>query len=119
MSLCRVIIHSTVRTEKRLMINLQAAREAYESLAIDCIGHIKASDNVAYGTTKHGSFPSVDQLIENGKVNSTVLTVIDSKFVSVDMSSSEHDVPSELNSGECDQWQLDTEKNSNNIYQQR
>lgn len=56
-SLFKVIVKSSTTTEKRFMINIQAAREAFETYEIDNVGWIRTKDNIADGLTKTKSAP--------------------------------------------------------------
>lgn len=51
-SLLKLIVKSSVTTEKRLMVNVRAAREAYERGDIRNVGWIRSPDNMADGLTK-------------------------------------------------------------------
>lgn len=72
-SLFKVIVQSSTITEKRLMIDLQACREAYQEGEIDDVGWVKSGNNVADGLTKLGKAELVQKVMRTG----TLSTVAD------------------------------------------
>lgn len=50
-SLFKTIVQSTTTTERRLMIDIEAAREAYGRQEISDVGWIRSEDNPADGLT--------------------------------------------------------------------
>ena len=59
LSLFRVIVNSSVTTEKRLMIDIRAARESNEKSEFEFLGWIKSQTNLADGFTKLGHFQAL------------------------------------------------------------
>lgn len=51
-SLFKLIVKSSVTTENRLMVDMRAAREAYERGNISIVGWIWSPDNIADGLNK-------------------------------------------------------------------
>lgn len=68
-SVFKVIVKNTSTTEKRLMIDIRAAREAYESQEISDVGWIRGSDNPADGLTKPGRCEALENILDRGLVN--------------------------------------------------
>lgn len=67
-SLFKVIVKSNVTTEKRLIINIKATREAYGRHEITNIGWIRMKYNVADGLTKLGRCEILEELIDSGSI---------------------------------------------------
>lgn len=65
-SLFKVIVQSSSTTEMRLMIDLQAAREAHQEHKIDDMGWIKSSGNLADGLTKINKPDLIQQTTRTG-----------------------------------------------------
>ena len=65
LSLFKVIINSTVTTEKRLMIDIAAVREAYERSDIDFIYWIPSQFNLANGLTKFEICPTLQSFLRS------------------------------------------------------
>lgn len=65
-SLFDTIVKNSFISEKRLMIDVQAAREAYQKLEISDIGHISGPDNPADGLTKPQPCPALTKLLTTG-----------------------------------------------------
>lgn len=65
-SLFKCIVKSTTTTEKRLMIDIEAGREAYGKQEISDIGWIRTDDNPADGLTKSVLCPSLERLLDTG-----------------------------------------------------
>ena len=101
MSLFKVLINSSIMTEKRLMIDISAAREAYENSDIDHIGWIPTSSNLANGLTKHGICPTLNAFLSSHQLDATVKTVVDGRFVDLPLTSEEFG-PSEREIAECE-----------------
>ena len=80
MSLFKVIINSSVTTEKRLMIDISAVREAYERSDIDFIGWISSKNNIANGLTKLGVCATLVEFLETHVLDQEIRTVIDGRF---------------------------------------
>lgn len=51
-SLIKVIVNASRTTERRLMINVRAAREFYHLGEINIVGWIRSEENLADGLTK-------------------------------------------------------------------
>ena len=83
MSLFKVIVNSTVTTEKRLMIDIAAVREAYERSDIDFIGWIPSRFNIANGLTKLGVCPALSGFLSTHDLHQEIRTVIDGRFHSI------------------------------------
>lgn len=52
LSIFKVIVKSTITTEKRILIDIRAAREAYERWEICDVGWFLSEDNIADLMTK-------------------------------------------------------------------
>ena len=89
MSLFKIIINSTVTTEKRLMIDIAAVREAYERSDIDYVGWIPSTSNIANGLTKLGICSVLSEFMTTNVLTQEIRTVIDGRFKSVPLSSDE------------------------------
>ena len=61
-----VITKASQTTEKRLLIDIAAAREAYNRHEISNVGLVLSGDNVADGLTKVGTFVSLNKVMETG-----------------------------------------------------
>ncbi len=68
-SLFDVITKCSQTQEKRLMIDLQAVRDAYQCLEISNIGFVRGPNNPADGMTKLGNCEPLIHLLRTGKVN--------------------------------------------------
>lgn len=64
-----LLIGITLRTEKRLIINLKGLREAYEVREVNEMLWITSEKNPADGFKKKGNFDALTALMENGKVD--------------------------------------------------
>lgn len=53
-NLFKVIYKSSVTTEKRLMVYVRAAREAYENCDIIYVEWMRSHHNISHGLTKMG-----------------------------------------------------------------
>lgn len=62
----KVIVKSSVTTEKHLMIYIRAAPEAYEPRDICNIDWIRSHENVADAMTKYAKFKAFVQLLDTG-----------------------------------------------------
>lgn len=71
-SLFRVIIKASVTTEKRLMIDVRAAREAYQRGDISNVGWIRSAHNLADGLTKFEKNKLMVEFLESGRVTTVV-----------------------------------------------
>lgn len=89
-SLFKVIIKNSSTTERRLMIDLEATREAYGNHDIADIGWVQSSDNPADALTKKGRCPALMQLIDEGRLDMEVLQ----RVVRTDVQRTKH--PSQL-----------------------
>ena len=65
-SLINVIVKSTTTTEKRLMINVKAARKAYDRAEISDVGWICSENNLADGLTKAKRCDILERVLETG-----------------------------------------------------
>lgn len=101
MSLFKVIINSSVLSEKRLMIDISAARQAYETNDIDHIGWIPTKANVANGLTKFGICDTLNSYLRDHLLSTEIRTVINGRYECIPLTSDEFG-PSELESRECD-----------------
>jgi len=61
-----VITRASHTTEKRLMIDVAAARDAYNKHEISNVGLVKSEHNVADGLTKPGLCPAMEELLRTG-----------------------------------------------------
>ena len=61
-----VITKASQTTEKRLLIDIAAAKVAYSRHEFSNVGLVILGDNVADGLTKIGSFSSFDKVMETG-----------------------------------------------------
>lgn len=72
-SLFKVISKNSSTTERRLMIDLQATREAYGNKEIADIGWVRSEDNPADALTKRGTCLAMNRLLDEGRVDLEVL----------------------------------------------
>ena len=89
MSLFKVIVNSSITTEKRLMIHISAVREAYERSDMDYIGWIPSKFNIANGLSKLGVCRTLSEFLQNHKLNQEIRTVVNGRFRSLPLSSRE------------------------------
>lgn len=68
-SLFKTIVKSTTTTDKRLMIDIQAARESYGKQEISDIGWIRSEDNPADGLTKPTPCRALEHLLHTGSLD--------------------------------------------------
>ena len=61
-----VITRASHTTEKRLMIDVAAARDAYNKHEISNVGLVKSEDNIADGLTKPGLCMALDEVLRTG-----------------------------------------------------
>ena len=61
-----VITRATYTTEKRLRIDVAAAREAYNRQEISNVGRVKSEHNIADGTTNPGLCPVLEAMMRTG-----------------------------------------------------
>ena len=66
-SLFKVIVKSTTTTGKRLMIDIQAAREAYDQSEISDVGWIVSEDNPADGLSKPKRCELLESILDSGR----------------------------------------------------
>ena len=66
-SLFEVITKSSTTTERRLMIDIKAVREAYGSTLISDVGFVRSHNNPADAFTKLGHCPALSYVLEEGK----------------------------------------------------
>lgn len=71
-SLFDVITQCSNTSERRLMIDLEAVREAYESHSISNVGFVRGPNNPADGLTKSGNCPPLIDILKTGLDNSIV-----------------------------------------------
>ena len=71
MSLFEVIVNASTTTEKRLMIDIRAAREAYEKHEIEHLGWVKSERNIADGLTKLGRCNALKELLNTGRIDTS------------------------------------------------
>lgn len=67
-SLFKVIVQSSHTTERRLMIDIQAGREAYQAREIDNIGWVRSDGNLADGLTKVNKVDLIQTVMRTGKL---------------------------------------------------
>eukprot|EP00737_Agarophyton_chilense_P004282 gb/GEZJ01005307.1/.p2 GENE.gb/GEZJ01005307.1/~~gb/GEZJ01005307.1/.p2 ORF type:complete len:145 (+),score=18.34 gb/GEZJ01005307.1/:960-1394(+) len=65
-SVFKSIMKGTKSTEKRLMLDIMAARDAYHNMEISKIGWILDTDNPADGLTKNKPCSRLEQLLDTG-----------------------------------------------------
>lgn len=102
MSLFKVMVNSSITTEKRLMIDIAAARQAYERSDIYFIGWIPAQSNIANGLTKLGVCATLDEFLRTQTLTTETQTVINGSFETIPINSDEF-LPSEQEDRECDE----------------
>lgn len=68
----KVIVKSSITTEKRLMVYIRAAREAYERGYINDVGWIRWPANVSDGMNKLSNCKPLSRLLEVGKITTEV-----------------------------------------------
>lgn len=71
-SLFKTIVKSTTTTEKRLMIDIEAARKAHSKQEISDVGWIRSEDNPAHGLTKPTPCPALEKLLDTGRADRPV-----------------------------------------------
>lgn len=71
-SLFKTIVKSTTTTEKRLMIDIREAREAYGKQEISDVGWIRSEDNPADGLTKPAPCAALERLMDMGSLDTPV-----------------------------------------------
>ena len=71
-SLFDVITKSSQTQERRLMIDLQAVRNAYTTHEISNVGFLRSEENPADGMTKPGKCAALDHLLRTGKADFAV-----------------------------------------------
>lgn len=72
-SVFKVIVKNSMTTERQLMIDLEATRQAYGRRGISDIGWVRSADNPADGMTKKGECPSLNKLMDEGTLDAEVL----------------------------------------------
>lgn len=68
----KVIVKNTSATEKRLMIDIKAAREAYEDQEISDVGWVRGLHNPADGLTKPGKCEALEKIMDIGQLSVSV-----------------------------------------------
>lgn len=71
-SLFNVIVKSTTTTEKRLMIDIHAVREAYDWREVGNVGWIKSIDNLADGLTELAICQALTKFMDMGILKTRV-----------------------------------------------
>lgn len=66
-SLFKVVVQSSTTTERRLMIDIQATREAYQERKIDNMGWVKSDGNIADGLTKINKMELIQHVMRTGR----------------------------------------------------
>ena len=66
-SLFDIISKGTRTSEKRIMLDIHAAREGYRTREISNIGFVRSSSNLADGLTKEKMQKALFQLLQTGK----------------------------------------------------
>jgi hypothetical protein len=69
LSLFDVITRSTTTVEKRLMIDIAAAKEAYKEGTLDTIGFIRTRFNPADAFTKIGRCQALEDILTKGEID--------------------------------------------------
>lgn len=68
-SLFKVVVKSSTTTERRLMIDMLTAREAYQKREIDDMGWIRSDGNLADGLTKMNKVELIQKVMRTGKLD--------------------------------------------------
>lgn len=71
-SLFNVMVKSTTTTEKRLMIDIEAAREAYARGEVSNVGWVRSEDNLVDGLTKIKKCDALHELLQTGVLSRKV-----------------------------------------------
>lgn len=66
-SLFKTILKSTTTTEKRLIIDVEAARESYARKDISEVGWIRSEENPGDGLTKKGTCEMLETFLDTGR----------------------------------------------------
>lgn len=72
-SLFNAIVNTSCTAEKRLIIDLAAAREAYDKYEIHDIWWVDTISNIADAFTKPGSNNNLEALLDTGKFDHDIL----------------------------------------------
>lgn len=79
MSLFKVIVDSLIMTEKYLMVEMSAARDAFELSEIYYIRWLRTNSTLSNGLTKLGMCYAMQEFLHNHKIYATVTTVINTR----------------------------------------
>lgn len=71
-SLFRVIIKSSITTEKKLMVDVRAAREAYHKVEIGDVGWIRSTENLVDGLKKFAKCKALTACLESRIITTSV-----------------------------------------------
>lgn len=71
-SLFRIIISSSVTTEKLLMIDVKAVRDAYQKGDLIDVGWIRSAQNLVEGLTKFYKIRLLVDFLEEGRLTTCV-----------------------------------------------
>jgi hypothetical protein len=71
-SLFKTLTRARYTTERRLLVDIAAARQAYQSREISNIGLIRSEDNAADGLTKLGPNKALYRLLSSSQIHHTV-----------------------------------------------
>lgn len=71
-SIFKIIVQSSTTTEKRLMIDLQACREAYDEGCIDNVGWVRSEYNVADCFTKMNKADFIQDIMRSGQLQNVL-----------------------------------------------
>lgn len=108
-SLFKVLLNSKMMSERRLMIDNSAARQAYESGAIDYIGWNPNKVNAANVMTKMGLCDELKKFLQTHVLHTLIKTVLKASFVQLPLNSEELTIPLESEPGECESGRIASE----------
>ena len=108
LTLFKVLHNTSVMTEKRLKVDISAAREAYENKEIDFIGWIPSEKSIANGLTKVTHCPALTRFLRLSHVDMEIQTAIDCRIEKISISSDDLN-PHKQKYGECESNQLHTD----------
>ena len=79
-SLFDIITKCSNTSERRLMIDLQAVRDAYQSYEISNVGFLRGPNNPADALTKANKCNALNHLLRTGKANFNIEQWVIRKF---------------------------------------
>lgn len=77
LSLFKFLLNASTTTEKRLMIDIRAAREAYEKIEIRHVGWVRSEDNLANGVKKPGKCQALEDVLTTVGLTPKVMKLIE------------------------------------------